>query len=289
MKIDLSNNEKKYFTEAILFSEAEKYIKKFNKKTFVIKYGGNALTDSYLANNFAKDIVLIKKLGINVVIVHGGGPQITETLKKNKLNSKFIDGLRVTDKKTIEVVKKVLINRINKKIVHLIKTAGGKAISLSGHKNNLIQVKPLEKKLGFVGTPKKIKKKIIINHLKRNQIPIIASLGLDKNNQVYNINADTVAGSIAAALSATRFYFITNIKGVVDINNKLIKEITPTNAKDLIKKGIIKGGMIPKVKTCLKAVKNSAKAAVILDGRVPKLLLREIFTKKGVGTLIGKK
>ena len=289
MKIDLSNNEKKYFTEAILFSEAEKYIKKFNKKTFVIKYGGNALTDSYLANNFAKDIVLIKKLGINVVIVHGGGPQISETLKKNNLQSKFINGLRITDKKTIKIVKKVLIDRINKRIVQRIKAAGGNAIGLSGHKKDLIKVRPLQKELGLVGTPIKIKIKIINDLLKKNYIPIVASLGLNKNNQIYNINADTVAGSMAAALSAMRFYFITNIKGVIDLNNKLIKEITPKKAKDLIKRKIIKGGMIPKVETCLNAVKNSAKAAIILDGRVPKLLLREIFTKKGVGTLIGKK
>ena len=289
MKIDLSNDEKKYFTEALSFSEAEKYIKKFNKKTFVIKYGGNALTDSYLANNFAKDIVLIKKLGINVVIVHGGGPQISETLKKNNLQSKFINGLRITDKKTIKIVKKVLIDRINKKIVQRIKAAGGNAIGLSGHKKDLIKVRPLQKELGLVGTPIKIKIKIINNLLKKNYIPIVASLGLNKNNQIYNINADTVAGSMAAALSAMRFYFITNIKGVIDLNNKLIKEITPKKAKDLIKRKIIKGGMIPKVETCLNAVKNSAKAAVILDGRVPKLLLREIFTKKGVGTLIGKK
>ena len=289
MKIDLSNDEKKYFTEALSFSEAEKYIKKFNKKTFVIKYGGNALTDSYLANNFAKDIVLIKKLGINVVIVHGGGPQISETLKKNNLQSKFINGLRITDKKTIKIVKKVLIDRINKKIVQRIKAAGGNAIGLSGHKKDLIKVRPLQKELGFVGTPIKIKIKIINNLLKKNYIPIVASLGLNKNNQIYNINADTVAGSMAAALSAMRFYFITNIKGVIGLNNKLIKEITPKKAKDLIKRKIIKGGMIPKVETCLNAVKDSAKAAVILDGRVPKLLLREIFTKKGVGTLIGKK
>ena len=289
MKIKLSNNEKKYLTEVLSFSEAEKYIKKFNKHTFVIKYGGNALTNSYLANNFAKDIVLIKKLGINVVIVHGGGAQISQTLKKNKLKSKFINGLRVTDKKTIKIVTQVLVKRMNKKIVELIKSAGGKAIGIPGHMRNLIKVKPLQKELGYVGIPKKIKIGIIKNLLKKNYIPIVASLGLGNKNQIYNINADTVAGSMAAALSATRFYFITNIKGVMDQKNKLIKEITTKKAKNLIKRKIIKGGMIPKVETCLDAVKNSAKAAVILDGRVPKLLLKEIFTKKGVGTLIGKK
>lgn len=289
MKINLSNDEKKYLAGVLSFTEAEKYIKKFNKKTFVIKYGGNALTNSYLANNFAKDVVLIKKLGINLVIIHGGGPQISETLKKNNIKSKFIDGLRVTDKKTIKIVEKVLVNRINKKIVQLIKSLGGKAIGLPGHKKNLIKIKPLHDDLGFVGTPKKIKIKIIKGLLKKNYIPIIASLGLGKKNQVYNINADTVAGEMAASLSAMRFYFITNIKGVMDQNKKLITEITPKKAKELIKKNIIKEGMIPKVVTCLTAVKKSAKAAVILDGRVPKLLLKEIFTKKGVGTLIGKK
>lgn len=288
MKIDLSANERKYLQGILSFTEAEKYIKKFNNKIFVIKYGGSALNDKYLANNFAKDLVLIKKLGINVVIVHGGGFQISETLKKKKLDSKFINGLRVTDKKTIKIVKKVLIERINKKIVNLINNAGGKAISLPGHKKNLIKVEPLKKEMGFVGKPKKIKIKIIKNLIKKNYIPIIASLGFS-GNKTFNINADTVAGELAASLSATRFYFITNIKGVMDKNNKLIKEITPKKAKELIKNKIIKGGMIPKVETCLNAVKKSAKAAVILDGRVPKLLLKEIFTKKGVGTLIGKK
>jgi len=288
LKIDLSAKEKKYLQEVLSFTEAEKYIKKFNNKIFVIKYGGSALSNRYLANNFAKDLVLIKKLGINLVVVHGGGVQISETLKKEKLDSKFINGLRVTDEKTIKIVKKVLIKRINNKIVNLINQAGGKAISLPGHKKNLIEVNPLKKEMGFVGKPKKIKIKIIKNLLKKNYIPIITSLGF-KKKKVFNINADTVAGALASSLSATRFYFITNIKGVMDINNKLIKEITPKKARELIKKNIIKGGMIPKVETCLNAVKKSASAAVILDGRVPKLLLKEIFTTKGVGTLIGKK
>ena len=230
MKIDLSANERKYLQEVLSFTEAEKYIKKFNNKIFVIKYGGSALNDKYLANNFAKDLVLIKKLGINVVIVHGGGFQISETLKKKKLDSKFINGLRVTDKKTIKIVKKVLIERINKKIVDLINNAGGKAISLPGYKKGLIEVTPLKKEMGFVGKPKKIKIKIIKNILKKNYIPIIASLGF-KGKKVFNINADTVAGELAASLSATRFYFITNIKGVMDKNNKLINEIAPNKAK----------------------------------------------------------
>ncbi len=289
MKKNLSINEKKYLKDILSFTEAKKYIEKFKNKIFVIKYGGNALTDKYLANNFAKDIVLIKKLGVNVVIVHGGGPQISETLKKKKIENKFINGLRVTNKKTLKVVKDVLLNRINKKIVKLIKIAGGKGISLPGNKNDFIKAKPLNKELGFVGTPKKIKVKVIKDLLKKDYIPIVASLGSNDKNQIYNINADMVAGELASSLSATRFYFITNIKGVLDKKNKLIKEITLLKAKDLIKKGIIKGGMIPKVETCLNAIKKSAKAAVILDGRVPKLLLKEIFTTKGVGTLIGKK
>jgi len=288
LKLNLSTNEKKYLQGILSFNEAEKYIKKFNNKIFVIKYGGSALDNRYLANNFAKDLVLIKKLGILPVIVHGGGVQISETLKKKNIESKFINGLRVTDKKTITIVKKVLINRINKKIVNLIKQAGGKSVSLPGHKKKLIEVKPLKKEMGFVGKPNKIKIKKIKNLLKQDFIPIIASLGF-KGNKVFNINADTVAGELAASLAATRFYFITNIKGVMDENNKLIKEITTKKAKELIKKKIIKEGMIPKVQTCLNAVKKSAKAAVILDGRVPKLLLKEIFTTKGVGTLIGKK
>ena len=215
MKLNLSATEKKYLQEALSFTEADKYIKKFNNKIFVIKYGGSALSDRYLANNFAKDLVLIKKLGINLVIVHGGGVQISETLKKEKLDTNFINGLRVTDEKTIKIVKKVLVKRINNKIVDLINQAGGKAISLPGHKRNLIEVKQLKKEMGFVGKPKKIKVKIIKNLLKKNYIPIIASLGF-KGKKVFNINADTVAGALASSLSATRFYFITNIKGVMD-------------------------------------------------------------------------
>ena len=288
MKLNLTDSEKKYLESVLSYNEAEKYIKKFKNKTFVIKYGGSALSDRYLANNFSKDVVLIKKLGINIVIVHGGGVQISETLKIENISSNFINGLRVTDKKTIKVVKKVLIKRINKKIVDLINQAGGKAISLPGYKKKFIEVKTLRKELGLVGKPKKIKLSLIKNYLKKNYIPIIPSLGF-KGKKIFNINADTVAGELAASLSATRFYFVTNIKGVMDGNNKLIKEITTKKAKELIKKNIIKEGMIPKVETCLNAVKKSAKAAVILDGRVPKLLLKEIFTTKGVGTLIGKK
>ena len=167
MKLNLSSTEKKYLQEVLSFTEAEKYIKRFKNKIFVIKYGGSALSDKYLANNFAKDLVLIKKLGINLVVVHGGGVQISETLKKEKLDTKFINGLRVTDEKTIKIVKKVLIKRINNKIVDLINQAGGKAISLPGHKKNFIEVKPLKKEMGFVGKPKKIKKKIIKNLLKK--------------------------------------------------------------------------------------------------------------------------
>ena len=285
----ISLSEKDYLNSVVSFSEAGKYLKKFQNKIFVIKYGGNALTDKYLANNFAKDICIIKKLGINLVIVHGGGPQISETLEKKNIKTEFINGLRVTNKETMKIVKNVLINRINKKIVKLIKDAGCKAIGLPGNKNNFIKVEEINKELGFVGKPKKIKISIIKELLKKNYIPIVASLGSKNKNLIYNINADTVAGELASALSATRFYFITNIKGVMDQKNKLIKEITPNKAKELIKKNIIKGGMIPKVETCLNAVKKTANAAVILDGRVPKLLLKEIFTTKGVGTLIGKK
>ncbi len=240
MTIFLSKNEKSYLKDVLSFSEAEKYIKKFKNKTFVIKYGGNALTDKYLANNFAKDICLIKKLGINLVIVHGGGPQISETLIKKKIKTEFINGLRVTNKETMKVVKDVLINRINRKIVKLIKDAGGKAISLPGNKNSFIKVEEINKELGFVGRPKKIKINIIKKLLKKNYIPIVASLGSKNKNLIYNINADTVAGELASALSATRFYFITNIKGVMDQKNKLIKEITLKKARILIKKKLLK-------------------------------------------------
>ena len=196
----------------------QKYIKKYENEKIVIKYGGNVLIDRNVFNNFISDINVLNRLGLAVVVVHGGGVQISETLKKEKLDSKFINGSRVTDEKTLKIVEKVLIKRINNKIVNLINQAGGKAISLPGHKRNLIEVKPLKKKMGFVGEPRKIKTKIIKNLIKKNYIPIIASLGF-KEKKIFNINADTVAGALASSLSATRFYFITNIKGVMDKNN----------------------------------------------------------------------
>ena len=242
-----------------------------------------------LAQSFSKDIGLLKEVGINPIVVHGGGPQIDEILKKRKLKNKFINGLRVTDSKIIKIVEKVLVQRINKKIVLLIKKAGGKAVGVAGNKKNFITVKQIQKELGLVGAPEKINKKVIKQILEKDMIPVIAPLGIGKDKKTYNINADTVAGEVAAALFAVRFYFLTNIKGVLDKKNKLINEINPKNAKQLIDKKIIKGGMIPKVKTCLNAIKKSAQAAVILDGRVAHSLLIEIFTKRGSGTLIGKK
>ena len=295
------NNRKELdpLTKAQVLSQALPYMRQYSEKIIVIKYGGHAMVNEHLASIFATDVVLLKQVGIHPIIVHGGGPQIGDALKKKKIKTTFIDGLRVTDKATVKIVEKVLCKDINKEITNSIRAAGGQAIGLSGKEENIIKARKLqisisnrtglESKnfdLGFVGKPSNINRRFLKKLISSNKIPVIAPIGLDENQDTYNINADTAAGAIASALGATRFLLLTDVAGVIGPKGNLVENIKSSAAKKLISKGTITGGMIPKIQTCLDAVKGNVEASVILDGRVPHAILLELFTEHGVGTLI---
>ena len=295
------NNRKELdpLTKAQVLSQALPYMRQYSEKIIVIKYGGHAMVNEHLASIFATDVVLLKQVGIHPIIVHGGGPQIGDALKKKKIKTTFIDGLRVTDKATVKIVEKVLCKDINKEITKSIRAAGGQAIGLSGKEENIIKARKLqisisnrtglESKnfdLGFVGKPSNINRRFLKKLISSNKIPVIAPIGLDENQDTYNINADTAAGAIASALGATRFLLLTDVAGVIGPKGNLVENIKSSAAKKLINNGIITGGMIPKIQTCLDAVKGNVEASVILDGRVPHAILLELFTEHGVGTLI---
>ena len=263
-----------------------KYINKYARELIVIKYGGNVLIDRNIFNNFIEDISVLNKLGLSIVVIHGGGPRIKRELDKSNIQSKFIKGLRVTDGKIINIVENVLID-FNNDIVDSLKKKGTEAISINTKKNNIIEIIPESKELGFVGKPNKVNNEIIKNILKKNMVPIISPLGL-KDNQTYNINGDTAAGAIAKSLKARRLILMTNTEGVLDKDKKLIEEITSPEILQMIKSETITGGMIPKIKTCLDAVNNGVTGVVIVDGRKPSSVLFEIFSDKGAGTLIRK-
>ena len=263
----------------------QKYIKKYEREKIVIKYGGNVLIDRDVFNNFISDINVLNKLGLSIIVVHGGGPRIKRELDKKKIVSKFINGLRVTDKNIINTVEEVLID-FNKDIVSSLKKLGSEAASLHTRTDNVIEVKPEREELGFVGIPNKINQSIIQKALTENKIPIIAPLGLGKNGQTYNINGDTAASAIAKKLKSRRLILMTNVEGVYDDQKKLISEIKPFDLENLIKWKVVQGGMIPKIENCVDAVQNGVKGVVILDGRKPHSVLHEIFSDKGSGTLI---
>ena len=263
----------------------QKYIKKYKREKIVIKYGGNVLIDRDVFNNFISDINVLNKLGLSIIVVHGGGPRIKRELDKKKIVSKFINGLRVTDKNIINTVEEVLID-FNKDIVSSLKKLGSEAASLHTRTDNVIEVKPEREELGFVGIPDKINQSIIQKALTENKIPIIAPLGLGKNGQTYNINGDTAASAIAKKLKSRRLILMTNVEGVYDDQKKLISEIKPLDLENLIKWKVVQGGMIPKIENCVDAVQNGVKGVVILDGRKPHSVLHEIFSDKGSGTLI---
>ena len=265
----------------------QKYITKYKKEKIVIKYGGNVLIDRKVFNNFIYDIDLLNKLGLSIIVVHGGGPRIKRELDKKKIISKFINGLRVTDKNIIDTVEEVLID-FNKDIVSSLKKLGSDANSFHTKNDNIIEVKPERKELGFVGIPKKINLNLIEETLSKNKIPIIAPLGLGENNQTFNINGDTAASAIAKKLKARRLILMTNVEGVYDDKKKLISEIKPFDLDNLIKWKIVEGGMIPKIENCVDAVENGVRGVVILDGRKPHSVLHEIFSDTGSGTLIRK-
>ena len=266
--------------------EVKKYIEKYKNDLIVIKYGGNVFIDRNIFNNFIEDISVLNKLGLSIVVIHGGGPRIKRELDKSNIQSKFIKGLRVTDGKIINIVENVLID-FNNDIVDSLKKKGTEAISINTKKNNIIEIIPESKELGFVGKPNKINNEIIKNILKKNMVPIVSPLGL-KDNQTYNINGDTAAGAIAKSLKARRLILMTNTEGVLDKDKKLIEEITSTEILQMIKNETITGGMIPKINTCLDAVNNGVTGVVIVDGRKPSSVLFEIFSDKGAGTLIRK-
>ena len=282
-------------------TEALPYLQEFGGKTFVVKYGGHAMGDETLSEQFASDIVLLKQVGINPVIVHGGGPQIGRMLDQMKIKSEFIDGLRVTDKRTVDIVEMVLAGSINKEVVTAINDAGGTAVGISGKDGNLIQARKLKHTrktlpnkretidLGFVGEPYAVNTEVLDTLSSSQMIPVIAPLGIGRNGTTFNINADTAAGAIAGAIGATRLLMLTDVAGVLDKKGDLMTNMSAKSARLLIKNGTISGGMIPKIETCLKAVKNGVEAAVIMDGRVPHALLLEIFTEHGAGTMIRAK
>jgi acetylglutamate kinase len=284
---------------ADILLETLPYIRRFYNKTIVIKYGGHAMVDSELKDQFAKDVVMMKYIGINPIVVHGGGPQIGELLKKFGKESKFIQGMRVTDEETMNIVEMVLVGTVNKEIVSLINRHGGNAVGLSGKDGNLIRAEKYylnEEKakytppeiidIGLVGKVKNINSQLIITLAQNNFIPVIAPTGIGDNGETYNINADIVAGEIAAALQAEKLLLLTDVPGVLGKNKKLINTMTNKEALKLIDNGTVEGGMFPKIKCCLKALKAGVKKAHIIDGRLKHAVLLEVFTDKGIGTEI---
>ena len=268
-------------------NEVSKYIEKYKNELIVIKYGGNVFIDRNIFNNFITDISILNKLGLSIVIVHGGGPRIKRELEKSNIQSKFIRGLRVTDEKIIDIVEKVLID-FNNDIVNSLIEKGTSAISIHTKSNNIIKVVSEIEELGFVGTPNEIDNIFLLDTIKKNEIPIISPLGLGKNNQTYNINGDTAAGAVAKSLKSRRLLLMTNVEGVLNKEKKLIEEISSSEILEMIKNETITEGMIPKINTCLDAVNNGVMAVGIIDGRKQHSILFEIFSDKGSGTLIRK-
>jgi acetylglutamate kinase len=279
--------------------EALPYLRRYDGQTFVIKYGGHAMGDERAASNFAQDVVLLKQAGINPIVVHGGGPQINQMLERLKIKSSYIRGLRVTDAETVEIVEMVLAGSINKQIVQAISRAGGAAVGLSGKDGNLIRAQKLTRTerdpgsniekvldLGFVGEPERVDPTVLYRLISSDVIPVVAPIGFGPNGETFNINADTAAGAVAIATEAARFFLLTDVPGVLDKDKKLLPELTVTQARALIADGTISGGMIPKVETCLDAVEGGVGGAVILDGKIPHVMLLEIFTQRGIGTMV---
>ncbi len=285
--------------KAETLTEALPYLQRYAGQTFVVKYGGHAMGDAELARNFAEDIVLLKAVGINPVVVHGGGPQIGAMLKRVGVESKFVDGLRVTDKATAEIAEMVLSGAINKELVQWITTAGGQAIGISGKDGGFVKARKLRRTardpdsnierivdLGFVGEPSEVDCSVLESLSASGMIPVIAPIGVGPDGQTYNINADTMAGAVAGALKAARLFLLTDVAGVLDKEGHMISDLDPAKIEQLQSDGTISGGMIPKLETCVAAVEQDVDAAVILDGRVPHAMLLEFFTEKGAGTLV---
>ncbi len=285
--------------KAEVLTEALPYMQRYAGATFVIKYGGHAMGDAQAARDFADDVVLMKAVGINPVVVHGGGPQIGAMLKKLGVESSFVDGLRVTDAETAKIAEMVLSGAINKEIVSWIAAAGGKAVGISGKDGGFVIAEKVTRTtrdpdsniesavdLGFVGEPKAVDRTILDTISAAGMIPVVAPIGVGTDGHTYNINADTMAGAVAAALSADRLFLLTDVTGVLDSDGALLTDLDPARIMALRANGTVTGGMIPKLETCITAVEAGVDAAVILDGRVPHAMLVEIFTKSGAGTLV---
>jgi acetylglutamate kinase len=299
MRIRAVTDPAALISRADILIEALPYMQRYAGQTFVVKYGGHAMGDPTTAASFAEDIVLLKAVGINPVVVHGGGPQIGSMLKKLGVKSEFVDGLRVTDEQTADIAEMVLSGAINKELVAQIGQAGGSAVGISGKDGKFVRAAKLEHftydperdeetlvDLGFVGEPIAVDR-TLIDHLEiAGMIPVVAPIGIGSAGETYNINADTMAGAIAEALGAARLFLLTDVAGVLDKQGQLLTDLNPADIHGLREDGTIKGGMIPKLETCLKAVEGGVDAAVILDGRVQHAVLLEIFTKAGVGTLV---
>jgi acetylglutamate kinase len=285
--------------KAETLTEALPYMQRYAGETFVVKYGGHAMGDPEAAHDFAEDVVLLKAVGINPIVVHGGGPQIGAMLKASGRESRFVDGLRVTDAETAKVAEMVLSGAINKEIVSWIGKAGGRAVGLSGKDGRMVVAEKVRRTqkdpesniereidLGFVGEPADVDRRVIDTISKAGMIPVIAPIAIGEDGHTYNVNADTMAGAIAIAMGAARLFLLTDVMGVLDKHKKLMTDLTPRQIDALREDGTISGGMIPKLETCVDAVEGGVDAAVILDGRVPHAMLIEIFTKRGAGTLI---
>lgn len=296
--IDLKRRAE-WLSKAGILTEALPFMRRYSGKTVVIKYGGHAMGDDDLALKFAADMVLLQQVGMNPVVVHGGGPQIGKMLERLAIKSEFIDGLRVTDQATVEIVEMVLSGAINKGIVAAINHAGGRAIGLSGKDGGLIRAEKLRRTkidpdsniekvldLGFVGEPTEVDGSLLKSLVSQDLIPVVAPIGLGAAGETFNINADTAAGAVAAAVDASRFMLLTDVEGVLDKDRRLIPELTVAQARELIADGTISGGMIPKIETCINAVQGGAEGAVIIDGRVQHGVLLELFTSHGMGTWI---
>ena len=285
--------------KARILSEALPYMQRYDEEIIVVKYGGHAMGDEYLARDFARDIVLLEQTAINPIVVHGGGPQIEAMLKKVGVQSQYAAGLRITDAKTLEIVEMVLAGSINKQMVGYINEAGGKAVGLCGKDGNMVVARKLTRTvidpdsaiekvidLGYVGEPDKVDTTVLTQILGRELIPVLAPVAAAANGGTFNVNADTFAGAIAGALKAKRLLLLTDVPGVLDKSKQLIKELSVDEARRLIADGTISGGMIPKVETCIEALDHGVEGVVILDGKVPHAVLLELFTELGSGTLI---
>ncbi|MBQ6670369.1 MAG: acetylglutamate kinase [Firmicutes bacterium] len=283
MNTDFSNAER-----AQILVEALPYIEKYVGEVVVVKYGGNAMINEQLRQQVMEDIVLLQLIGVKVVLVHGGGPEISELMGKLGKKAEFVDGLRVTDKETVDIVQMVLAGKVNKTLVNLLEAKGGRAIGLSGLDGRLIECKMKDERLGYVGSVTKINIAPVTDLLEKGYIPVVSTIGCDSEGNTYNINGDTAAAYIAGALEAKRLLMLTDIAGVMmdkDDPNSLIRELSVIQAKELFDKGVISGGMIPKVECCITALKRGVRKAIIMDGRVPHSILMELLTDEGAGTM----